>query len=313
MKAAIVERYGGPEVAVVKDVPKPTPKDHEVLIRVMASAVNSGDARLRRADPWFVRLAFGFFGPRKKILGVAYAGVVEQIGKHVTNVKVGDRLYGMSENFMGAHAEYLIIAAKAPFGHVPEVMSFEDAAALTFGGSTALHFLDLLDVSGKSLLLIGASGAVGSMVLQIAKARGATVTAVTSESNRALMQSLGAAQVIDYQTTNVLDDTSTYDIVFDCVNAIPVNRIESLAKPGGHIVLLAALIKEMFQSKSIKNATVHIGTAVARSEHYDALNTLYLTGVLKPVISQVFKLDDIQKAYEIVDSGRKVGTIVITL
>lgn len=313
MKAVIIERYGGPEVAQVKDVPKPQPKKGEILIRVMASAVNSGDARLRRADPWFVRLVFGFLGPRKKILGVAFAGIIEALGEGVTNAKVGDRVYGMSENFMGSHAEYMVIKASSPIGEIPTQMSFEEAAAMSFGGTTALHFLDLLDLDGKTLLLNGASGAVGTMVLQIAKMRGATVIAVTSGDNEDLMRSLGADRVIDYKKTALRELNEQFDIVFDCVNAIPINQIESLVKPKGDIVLLAALLKGFIQSRSIKQANVHIGTAKVVQEQYHQLNTMYTEGKLKPVISASYPLDRIHQAYQMVDSGRKVGSIIITM
>lgn len=314
MQAVIVKKYGGPEVAIVADVPKPTiTKPNQLLIKVVASSVNSGDARIRRADPWFVRLVFGLTGPKKRILGAVFAGVVEAVGSSVTGYKVGDRVYGMPESFMGGHAEYLIVTDKTPMGHVPDVMSFTDAAALPFGGTTALHFLAGLDLASKTVFINGASGAVGVCFVQLAKARGAEVTAVTSAANEAVLKSLGATTVIDYATTDVLALRGEYDVVIDCVNKIPLPVIDRLVKNGGIIIPLAGLIKEMYQSRKIKKATVRIGTAKVLPEQFVEINTLYTSGALRPVIDSVFPLRDIAAAYARVDSNRKVGCVVLQI
>ncbi len=312
MQAVIVKKYGGPEVAVVAEVPKPTiTKPNQILIKVMASSVNSGDARIRRADPWFVRLAFGFTGPRQQVLGMAFAGVIEVVGTAVTSYQVGDRVYGMSEKFMGAHAEHLLVPETTPMGHMPAAMSFTDAAALPFGGTTALHFLAGLDLQGKSVFINGASGAVGVCFIQIAKARGGIVTAVTSTDNIELMQSLGAAMVLNYTKIDILSLNTEYDVVIDCVNKIPMPVIDRLVKKGGVIVPLAGLIKEMFQSRKVKKAKVRIGPAKVLSNHFDEISDLYLTGKLRPIIDSTYPLSGIVAAYTQVDSNRKVGNVVL--
>jgi NADPH:quinone reductase-like Zn-dependent oxidoreductase len=314
MKAVVVKKYGGPEVAVVAEVPTPAvTKPHQVLVKIMASSVNSGDARLRRADPWFVRLVFGFTGPRKRILGAVFAGVVEAVGSSVTKYQVGDRVYGMSNSFMGGHAEFILIPDTTPMGILPERMSFNDAAALPFGGTTALHFLGGIDLSGKTVFINGSSGAVGLCFLQIAKSRGAIVTAVTSTQNLDLMKELGADMVIDYTTSDIIAALVEYDVAIDCVNKIPLSTIESFVKKGGVVVLLAGLIKEMWQSRKLKKATVRVGSAKVLSSQFDEISSLYTAGVLRPIIDQVFPLRDIESAYRLVDSGRKVGSVVLEM
>lgn len=314
MKAVFVEKYGSPEVAHVKEVETPTIQNtHDILVAVKASSVNSGDARLRRADPWFVRLVFGLFGPRKKVLGGVFAGVVSSVGNSVTKYKIGDHVYGMSESFMGGHAEFILVQEQTPMGIMPEHMSFEDAASLPFGATTALHFLKDVDLAGKSVCINGASGAVGVCFTQLAKHRGAHVTAITSTKNISLLQELGADTVIDYTTTNIVSTATEYDIVIDCVNKIPLNKIETLVKKGGVIILLFALIKESLQSLRITKAKVLLGTAKPTSAQFDEISHMYTQGALRPVIHGIFTLDEIVKAYRVVDSGKKVGSVVLKI
>lgn len=314
MKAVIVETYGKPEVAQVKNVPEPViTQPRQLRIKVIASGVNSGDARLRRADPWFVRLIFGFNGPRRRILGTGFSGIVEEIGSAVSGYQVGDRVYGMTEDFMGCHAEYVVITDKTPMGKMPETMSFVDGAALPFGFTTALHFLDGIDMSHKTVFINGASGAVGTCFLQLAKERGGVVTTVTSTDNIELMNKLGADTVIDYTKTDILSLGTKYDIVIDCVNVIPVPRIHTLATKGGVIVLLSALIKEMLQSLFIKKYQVRVGSAKVTSEQFTTISSLYSSGKIHPVVDKVFDIDEIVEAYRIVDSKKKVGSIVLKI
>jgi NADPH:quinone reductase-like Zn-dependent oxidoreductase len=219
----------------------------------------------------------------------------------------------MPNTFMGGHAEYLIVTEVTPMGIVPDTMNFTDAAALPFGGTTALHFLSGLDLAGKTVFINGASGAVGVCFVQLAKARGAMVTAVTSAANEAVLKSLGATTVIDYVTTDILSICEEYDVVIDCVNKIPLRKIEQLVKPGGTIILLAGLIKEMWQSRKLKKGTVRIGSAKVTDTHFIQLSDLYTRGALRPVIESVFPLNEIQAAYTRVDSNRKVGSVVLDI
>ncbi len=314
MKAAIVKKYGGPEVAVIHEVTKPTiTKPNQIVVKIMSSSVNSGDARIRRADPWFIRLAFGFSGPRKQILGIVFAGVVESVGSAITKYAVGDRVYGMSETIMSGHAEYIVLPETTAMEVMPDSMTFVDAAALPFGGTTALHFLHGVELAGKTVFINGASGAVGLCFLQIAKSRGALVTAVTSTPNIGLMKELGANTVIDYTTTDVMTDPIEYDVAIDCVNKIPLPLIERFVKKGGVVILLAGLIKEMWQSRKLKKAHVKVGPAKVLHEHFAEINALYSDGKLRPIIDEIFPLEEIATAYARVDGGSKVGSVVLTM
>lgn len=206
MKAVIFTGYGSPDVLELREVNKPIPNNREVLIRIYASAVNSGDCRIRRADPWAVKLFFGFSKPRKEILGTIFSGVVEAVGKNVTKFKTGDEVFGSTGMNFGAYAEYTCIKENATIIIKPENISHTEAATIPFGGLTALSFLRKVNIkSGEKFLIYGSSGAVGTAAVQLAKHFGADVTGVCSTSNIELVQSLGADDVIDYTKEDLLN------------------------------------------------------------------------------------------------------------
>lgn len=313
MRASIITGYGDYNVVKVMGRPEPVPKANELLIKVMSSCVNSGDARIRRADPWFVRLAYGLNKPKQPVLGVVFAGIIAQIGSDVQGYEVGRRVYGMCENNMGAHAEYMTISHKDPIAFIPDQMSFAEAAALPFGATTALHYLDGIEVQGKTMLINGASGAVGSAFLQIAKAEGARVTTLSSATNIELLLMLGADKALDYKVTTISDMSEEYDIVVDCVNNHKLSDWLKLTKKGGNIFLVAGLVGEMLRAPLVKKAKVKVGPAKATPQHYQKINRMFEMGQLKPVIGEVLTLDKIAKAHQMVDSGHKVGNLVIEI
>jgi NADPH:quinone reductase-like Zn-dependent oxidoreductase len=313
MKAAIFNKYGPPEVVTVVQAPKPIVNPNQILIRVKASSVNSGDSRLRRADPWLVRLMYGFVKPKHPILGIVFAGTVEEVGSSVSKYQVGQRLYGLNDKFLGGHAEYIAIDEDNAMGVLPDTMSFTDAAALAFGATTALHFLNGLELMNKSILLNGASGAVGVNIIQIAKSRGAIITAISSSKNIELVKSLGATEVIDYTVTDIDTQNQEYDIVIDCINNIGMNKIQKHVKPGGTVILISGMVKELLFKNIIQKATPIVGTANPTNAIYEEINQLYIKGNLKPVIQRILPLESIVQAHQIVDSWRKVGSIVISI
>jgi NADPH:quinone reductase-like Zn-dependent oxidoreductase len=314
MKAAIFKSYGDPEMVHIEEVSKPIVKSNQVLIKVRASTVNSGDARLRRADPWLVRLMYGFFKPKFPILGVVFAGEIVEIGEQVSKYKIGQRLYGLNDNFLGGHAQFMAINEENAMGVIPEQMSYEHAAALPFGATTALSFLEGIALEGKSVLINGASGSVGTNLIQIASSRKALVTAITSAKNIEMVKSLGANHAIDY-TKGGLDNTNIeYDIVIDCVNNIGMDKIQKYVKQGGIVILISGMVKELLFAKlRIKKATPIVGTAKVTTEQYGEINKMYLNGTLKPIIHTTLPLESIVEAHRIVDSWRKVGNVVITI
>ena len=248
MKAAVYVQYGQPEVLHVKEVEKPIPGDNQILVSIKATAVNSGDVRLRKADPFAVRFIFGFLKPKINILGTVFSGEVESVGKDVTKFKVGDAVFGHTDMRFGAYAEYLCVSEEGSSALKPANITHAEAAAIPFGGVTALHFIKKANIQpGQKVLIVGASGAVGSAAVQLAKSFGADVTGVCSTANIALVKSIGADKVIDYTLEDFTQNGEIYDVIFDTVKAISVSRsVKSLSK-NGIMILSAAGMSEMLQ------------------------------------------------------------------
>jgi NADPH:quinone reductase-like Zn-dependent oxidoreductase len=311
MKAAVVERYGSPEQVKIVELPIPIVGPREVLVRVEAVAVTSGDARMRsgRFPKGFgvpARLAIGVRGPRQKVLGTAFSGVIEQVGAQVTGFNPGDEVTGMNGARMGAHAQYATIRPRA-MALKPEKVSHSDAAGTVFGGTTALHFLRDRVAKGSRLLVNGASGAVGTSAVQVAVLLGADVTAVTSVRNQDLVTQLGATHVIDYETSPIHSLSETFDVVFDTVGNIDRRNGLHLVGEQGVVILAAANLADTIRA----GGRVLAGSATERAE--DIAHLLQLLGERKldPVTEVLGGLDAIVEAYRRVDSGRKVGNLVV--
>ncbi len=312
MLAAVNEIYGPPSVVSVRDVPMPVARHGDILVRVRAAAVTAADSRLRgarfpRGFAPLARLGFGIRRPRRTILGSSFSGVVAAAGS--SGPAVGAAVSGLSGLRMGANAEYLSVAASRVVPK-PDTVSHEDAAALLFGGTTALYFLrDKAALrSGQTVLVNGASGAVGTAAVQLSTHLGGVVTAVTSTPNVDLVRRLGAAHVIDY-TTDPLDRlTDRFDVVFDTVGSIPPARARSLLAPGGRALLAAADLWEILAA----HGPVKTGTAPERAADVAYLLDLAAKGHLTTVLDTVGDLADIVELHARVDSGRKVGNVVVT-
>lgn len=313
MRAAVVERYGPPEVVRIADVPRPEPKPTDVLVRVAAVAVTSGDARIRGArfpagfGP-FARLAFGINRPRRPILGSSFGGVVEAVGERVPGLVPGDRVCGMTGMKMGAHAEYVKVPMERVARTPPEV-SHEDAAGLLFGGSAALFFLrDKATVGpGTTVLVNGASGAIGTNAVQLAAGLGATVTAVTSGANADLVTGLGAHRIVDHTVQDVTAMSDRFDVVLDTVGNLSIAGGRSLLAPGGKLLLAVAGLGDTIRARG----DVAAGTAPERVAHFDHLLRLVADGQLTVVHDGSYGFDDIVDAHRRVDSGHKVGNLVV--
>ncbi|MBZ4418127.1 NAD(P)-dependent alcohol dehydrogenase [Myxococcus sp. RHSTA-1-4] len=323
MKAAVYRQYGPPEVVRIEELARPEPRENEVLIRVRASTVSSADWRVRSLKVpagfgLFARPVLGMFGPRKAVLGTELAGEIEAVGSAVRKFKAGDAVFAFPGFDMGCHAEYRTLPEDGRIMPMPAGVSFEEAAAISFGGSTALHYLrDRAKAKpGDDVLIIGASGAVGSAAVQIAKHLGARVTGVTSTPNLERVSGLGADRVIDYTKTRFLEGGEKYDIIFDTVGSTSFSACESALKEDGRLLLSAAglpqILASSWASRRGKKGVVS-GNATESVEHLRYLKELVEAGQYRPLIDRTYPLERIVDAHAYVDAGRKRGSVVITM
>lgn len=319
MKAAVFKEYGPPEVLRIEKINTPEPSENQILIRNLYTAVNSGDWKLRKADPFVVRLLFGLFKPAKskQILGAVFAGTVEQTGSKVRDFKPGDRVFGMTGMAMGTYAEYVCVAENSPLGLIPTQITYSEAASIPFGATTSLHFLRKANIQkGQSILIYGASGAVGTAAIQLAKHFGAVVTAVCSAPNKELVMSIGADHHIDYKDKDFTLDNKHYDIVFETVNKLSFADCIQCLKMNGVLILGSAGISETFQG-ILTNARgrykVFFGMAMESNEQIRYIQKLTEHGSLKPVIDKIYNLEEIAEAHHYVEAGHKKGNVVIKI
>lgn len=322
MRAAVYDRFGGPEVVRVIDVAVPQPGANDVLIRVVASTVSAADHRMRARDlPRGIGLlampVVGLFRPRRRILGMDFAGIVEAVGTDVTRFAPGDEVLGMTGSAFGAHAEFLVLPQSAAIAPKPADLSHEDALALIFGGHTISECIRHRPIRpGDEVLVNGASGAVGSAGVQVVKHFGARVTAVASADNAELLRGLGADRVVDYRTEDFAAGSERYDVVFDCVGNAPFERVDRILKPGGALLQVAADFNALVRAKG---HTRRSGKLVAPITFTPAASDvafatrLYREGGLKPVVDRTYRFDEIVEAHRYVDTGRKRGSVVLQI
>jgi NADPH:quinone reductase-like Zn-dependent oxidoreductase len=319
MRAAVIERYGPPEVVRIAEVPTPVPGADEVLIRSVATTVNSGDARLRamrvpRGMTPLVRLAMGVTKPRRPVAGFDVAGVVESVGSAVSELEPGDRVAASRGFAFGCHAERVVVGPKGAIAKIPEGITETDAVSVCFGGVTALQFFRLGKVApGDTVLVNGASGAVGTMAVQIAKHLGAEVTGVCSTANVELVTGLGADRVIDYTKGDVLGDGRRYDVIMDNQGNLPYTQARGSLEPDGrHLMIVGDLWQTI--SASWQKAVVPGGRNrdMLSSENFRTILSLVDRGAVKPVIDRVLPFEEIVEAHRRVDTDHKVGSVVVT-
>lgn len=322
MRVAAYERYGSPDVVQLIEVEKPTPRDGEVLIRVRATTVNSGDWRVRSLDVpdgfrLLSRLFLGYSKPRQPILGTELAGTIEAVGAGVTRFKVGDDVFAFSGVHMGCHAEYKCMPEDGRVVPKPKNISYDEAAALSFGGTTALSFFRRAKLQpGETVLVNGASGAVGVALVQLAKHFGAEVTAVCSGANAELVRSLGATRVIDYTKEDFSKNGETYDVIVDTAGTAPFSRCRGSLKGGGRLLLILAGLGETLRAPWISlwgDKRVIAGPAAEDVDDLQLLAELTSADRFRPVIDRRYPFDQIVEAHRYVDTGRKRGSVVVTL
>lgn len=320
MKAIVCAKYGSPDAMQLQEVEKPTPKASEVLIKIYATTVTSADIRIRKADPFPVRFFYGFTRPKNNtILGSELAGEIEAVGENVKQFKAGDRVFGSAGTSFGANAEYICLPEAGAVAIKPTNMTYEEAAAIPFGATTALIFLrDKGKIqSGQEVLIYGASGAVGMAAVQLAKFFGAQVTGVCSTAKLELVKSLGSDHVIDYTKENFTQNEKTYDIIFDTSGKSPFSGCLRSLKNNGiylravHINLwpiLRGLWTSMISSKKVIG-----GVAIERKEDLIFLKELIEMGKIKSVIDRRYSLEQTAEAHRYIEQGHKKGNVVITV
>lgn len=323
MKAITYTRYGGPDVLAVSEVPKPEPGDDELLVRVRAAEATKSDCELRSfrfSVSWFwlpLRLAVGVFRPRRQVLGVYFAGEVVEVGANVSRFSPGDDVFGAVGLRMGAYGEYVAVPETGTITRKPSNMRFEDAAAVPLGGLNALHFMRLANIEGgESVLVIGAGGSIGLHGVQIARAKGAEVTAVDKALKEDLVRRMGADHFIDYTRERFQDRDEKYDVVFDMVPTSSFSACMSVLKPGGCYftgnprlsVMLRCLWTTKFTDKSASFAF-----ARESLEELEALREMIEAGQVRSIVDAVLPMEEVADAHRRVEDETRLGAIVLAI
>ena len=316
MRAVVHDRYGPPEVLSIRELEDPVPQPDEVLVRVHATTVTRSDCGYRAADPFFSRVFTGLRGPKRKVIGMELAGVVEAVGDEVTEFSVGDRVFGLRG---GANAELVCVREQGPLAHIPEGTSFEDAAPLSDGPSIARACLRRADLrDGRTILIYGASGAIGTAAVQIAKASGAHVTAVCDTKRVELVRSLGADEVVDYTREDFTRSGKTYDVVLDAVGKHSFRRCRRALRPGGvfietdlgflwHVPPLALL------TRFVGRKRVTLPIPAYTKEDVVFVKQLVEDGRYRAVVDRTYPLERVVEATKYVETGQKTGNVVLTV
>ncbi|MBE0571398.1 MAG: NAD(P)-dependent alcohol dehydrogenase [Ignavibacteriaceae bacterium] len=323
MKTVVYSKYGSPEVLHLKEIEKPIPKENEVLIRVHTSTVTATDCVFRRGKPKFSRLFTGITKPKNQVLGSEFAGEIETVGSKVKSFKPGDKVYGTTPG-AGSYQEYIcLVEEKATLAKMPVNKTYEEAIACCDGFLTALPFLrDKGKIQkGNKVLIIGASGSVGSAAVQIADYFGAEVTGVCSTSSKDLVKSIGADKVIDYTKDDFTKNGETYDIIFDLVGKTSFSYCKNSLKQNGKFLQAAITLKvfpsvlmsAMFGNKKAMIMATGLRSPVERTKDLKFITELAEIGKIKSVIDKTFPLEKIVEAHKYVDAGHKKGNVVIQI
>ncbi len=321
MKASICTKYGGSEVLEIQEIDKPTPKNNEVLINIVASSVTAADSMMRKGSPYFGRLFIGLTKPKNPITGTGFSGVVVGIGTSVSKFKIGDAVFGESILGAGTNTEYVAVTEDGILAIKPENITDSEAAVVCDGALTSMSFLkDIAKIKkGQYVLINGASGSLGSAAVQIAKNFGAHVTGVSSTANIEMVKALGADEVIDYSKDNILSQGFQYDIIYDSVGKLSYSKSKNILSENGVFIspvlsvslLLQVLTSSLFGSKKAKFSATGLRPASELTPLLMEVKSLMEKGKLKSIIDKTFNLNEVSLAHKYVDTGRKRGNVVL--
>ena len=322
MKAIVYDKYGPPHVLHVKDVEKPVPLDNELLIKVRAAEVTKADCEMRSFNfqvKWFwlpLRLALGLLKPKKKILGVYFAGEVDSVGKDVTRFKAGDQVYGATKLRMGAHGEYVCLPDSYTLAAKPYNMSFEEAAAVPLGGLNALHFLSKANIQkGEKVLVNGAGGSIGTFGVQIAKSMGAEVTAVDTSIKEDMLRQIGADHFYDYSKEDFTKNGQTYDVIFSMVANTSYSECVRILNPKGRYLMANPRMSDMLKSiltSILTDKNAIFAFAGEKQEELLILNGMIEEGRIKSIVDKIYPFEQAAKAHQRVETEQRLGSVVIS-
>jgi NADPH:quinone reductase-like Zn-dependent oxidoreductase len=317
MKAIVQHRYGGPEALQIRDISCPVPGEGEILVRVRATSVTSSEAKMRQGLPLYGRPILGWFGPRRQVLGLEFAGTVAQLGPGARRFEIGERVFGFTGMRCGAWAEFLVMTENGSVEKMPKNASFEEAVALVDGPTTALFFLEKVKLrTSERILVNGASGSIGTAAVQLAAMIGAEVTAVCSKANHELVRSLGAHRIIDYHTEDFTRERETWDVVFDTIGTSSFFGCRLCLRPSGRFlstVLGAKILAQIPLAALLCEKKAIFSMSIDKRKELARLRELVEAGLHKPVVDRIFDMDEIRDAHAYVDTGRKKGNVVVRI
>jgi len=318
MKAIVYTEYGTPDVLQLREVEKPAPKNNEVLVRVHATSVTAADGLMRRGDSFMSRIFLGFKKPRREILGTELAGEIESVGKDVQRFRKGDQVYGFTGFGLGAYAEYACMPEKGSLAIKPANLSYEESAVVVDGASTAFFFLrDKANIQcGQKVLILGASGSIGSFAVQLARYFKAEVTGVCSTGNLELVKTLGADRVIDYTREDFTKSNEAYDIIFDTVGKSTFSGCQdSLKENGRYLITVGGLMNYvlMLWTSMVGGKRLICGMSIEKTKSLMFLKELVEAGIIEPVIDSCYPMEQIAEAHRYVEKGHKKGNVVISV
>lgn len=323
MRAVTYSRYGGPEVLELADVAKPVPGESDVLIRVGAAEAAKSDCEMRSfrfSVKWFwlpLRLALGVRRPRRRVLGIYFAGEVEAVGRHVTRFAPGDIVYGATGLRTGAYGEYVALAESSAIAPKPENMTFAEAAAVPLGGLNALHFMGRARIEhGERILVNGAGGSIGAHAVQIARSMGAEVTGVDHGIKEAFVRGLGASDFVDYTTDDITASGRTFDVIFDMVAGSSYRRLVGMLEPGGRYLAgnprLSVIARSVLTTR-FTDKTATVAFADETSEALASLTAMIEAEEIRPIVERVYPMEEAAAAHQRVETEKRVGAIVIAI